>query len=91
MNYSLIIRPKRQTTFPNELLQKYDIGVGDSLVATDTGEGILLKPKKKIFLNALDEIQKIVKDSGILEEEMQRAAKEDRQNWAKSYGSKNVS
>lgn len=91
MNGTITIRTKRQATFPNKVLQKFDIVVGDSLDITTTDQVIILKPKKKIFLNALEEIEKIVRDSGIPEEDLQSAAREDRQNWARNYGSKNVS
>lgn len=91
MNYTLTIRPKRQVTFPNEVLRKFNIDVGDSLVISTTDQAIILKPKKQVFLNALEEIQKIVNDSGISEEELQRAAREDRKDWAKSYGPQNIS
>lgn len=83
MDYSLIIRSKRQATFPNELLKKYDIVVGDSLVATDTSEGILLKPKKQVAMDAFKELQKAFQESGIPESEFQDAIRKDREEYAR--------
>ncbi len=86
-NYTLNIRPKRQATFPAELLAKVGVAVGDQLVAEVSDSKILLKPKKQVALDALKEIQRIIKESGVPEEELQRAAQKDREKWAQKYAS----
>ncbi len=83
--YTLNIRPKRQATFPASLLEKVGVTVGDDLVAEIQGKEIVLKPKKKIAMDLLSEIQKIVRESGVPEEELQKAAQQDRKKWAQKY------
>ena len=84
-NYTLNIRPKRQATFPAELLAKIGVSVGDEIIAEVSGKQIVLKPKKKVALDALLEIQRIIRESGVSEAEMQKAAAEDRKKWARKY------
>ena len=75
MSYSLTIRPKRQVTLPNEILKQLGITVGDSVEIKVEGKKAVLKPKKQIALEALKEIQRIVRESGISEKEMQENAR----------------
>lgn len=84
-DYTLNIRPKRQATFPAELLAKVGVTVGDQLLAEISGQKIVLRPKKQIALDALVEIQRIIKESGVPEEKLQKAAQEDRKKWAQKY------
>lgn len=89
--YTIGIRPRRQATFPKALLKELDLEVGDKLVAEVKSNQVILKPKKQIFMDALAEIQRIVKESGIPEKEMQEAAINDRKKWAQKYAAKNLS
>ncbi len=90
--YTIDIRPRRQATFPQELLKEVGIDVGDKLVAEIRDKQIILKPRKQVFLDALKEIQRIVKASGVTEEELQKAAQLDRKRWAaQKYGLKSLS
>lgn len=80
--YTLNIRTKRQTTIPELLLQQVGLKVGDKLVATVKEESIILKPQKKVALDLLKEIQKIFKESGVPESEIQEAIRKDREKEA---------
>lgn len=84
--YTIDIRPRRQTTIPQALLQQVGVGVGDQLIASVENAAVVLKPKKQVFLNALKAIQKAFRESGIPESEFQEAIKRDREEYArKSY------
>lgn len=72
--YTIDIRPRRQTTLPKSLLEKVGAKVGDQFVATVKKNEIVLKAKKQIALNAFSELQRIVKESGVSEKEMQENA-----------------
>ena len=72
MAYTLNIMPRRQITLPNDLLKQMGVGVGDSLEIKLEGKKAVIKSKKQIALEALKEIQAIVKESGITEKEMLR-------------------
>ena len=79
MNYTIQIRPKRQATFPEPLLQAMGVGVGDSFEAKiNNNKEIVLKSKKQISLNALKELQKAFRESGITEKELQRDLEKQR-------------
>lgn len=89
--YTIDIRPRRQATLPRPLLKEVGIDVGDKLVAEVKDKKIILKPKKEVFLDLLKEIQRIVKESGVPEGEMQENLKKIRKEiYAKRY-SKSVS
>ena len=78
--YTLNIRPKRQATFPATLLQEVGLKVGDKLTAQVKDNEIILKPQKQVALDALKEIQRLVKESGVPEKEMQDNLNKIRQN-----------
>lgn len=82
-NYTLNIRPKRQATFPAELLAKVGIGVGDQFLAEVADKKIVLRPKKQIALDALKEIQKAFRESGISEKEMLESLKKEREEYVR--------
>lgn len=87
MTATLSIRPRRQITLPLEFLEAVGVSVGDRLEANLNGNQIVLKTKKDVFLDALAEIQKSVKASGVKEKVLQNAAKQQREQWAKQkYG-----
>ncbi len=85
--FTLNIRPRRQATFPKELLKQLDLKVGDKLIASTEGKKLILKPQKQIALDAFAQIQRIFKESGIPEKEFQEAIEKDREENAKSYNS----
>ncbi len=71
MSYTIDIRQRRQVTLPNEVLKQLGVAVGDSIEIKVEGKKAILKPKKQIALEVLKEIQRIVRESGISEKEMQ--------------------
>lgn len=81
--YTIDIRPRRQATIPEAILQQVGVGIGDQLVASVENETVVLKPKKQAFLDALKAIQKAVAQSGIPESEFQEAIKRDREAYAR--------
>lgn len=90
--YTINIRPRRQATFPKPLLETLGVGVGDMLIAETKDNTITLKPRKRQFLDLLKEIQRIVKESGVPESELQQAAREyRRQKSHESYASQSIS
>lgn len=72
--YTIDIRPRRQTTIPKALLEKVGAKVGDQFMATVKKNEIVLKAKRQFALDAFAELQRIVKESGISEKEMQESA-----------------
>ena len=91
MTATLSIRPRRQVTLPEKFLQAVGANVGDQLEADIKDNQIVLKTKKKIFLDALGEIQKAVKESGISEKEMQDSLKQIRRDIYEKKYSKGLS
>ncbi len=89
--YTIDIRPKRQATFPRALLEEVGANVGDKLEAKVDGKQIIIKPKKQVFLDALKEIQKAFKESGISEKEMQDNLKKIRQQIYEERYAQNIS
>lgn len=83
--YTLNIRPKRQITLPASLLVKIGASIGDELIAEIYDRQAVLKPKKKIFLDALCEIQAVIINSGVSEAELQKSAIQDRKKWSAKY------
>lgn len=82
-NYTLNIRPKRQATFPAELLAKIGVTVGDQLVAEVSDKKILLKPKKQVALDAFKALQKAVQESEVSEKEMLESLEKEREEYVR--------
>lgn len=72
--YIIDIRPRRQTTLPQSLLKEVGVTVGDKLLASVKEKKIILKAQKNIALDALGEIQRIVRDSDIPVKHIQKNA-----------------
>ena len=90
--YTIDIRPRRQATFPKKLLEELGLEVGDKLVASVKNKTLIMKTNKQVFMDTFDEIQRIVKESGITEEEIQKSLRETRQElYDKRYRSKGLS
>ncbi|HLF77086.1 MAG TPA: AbrB/MazE/SpoVT family DNA-binding domain-containing protein [Dehalococcoidia bacterium] len=64
------VREKRQVTLPAELLDALGIKPGDSFEANVEGDVLVMKPSKKAAMDALKEIRKVFKESGISLDEM---------------------
>ncbi len=69
----VVVRPKRQVTLPKEICRQLEITPGDTLEISFEDSKLVARPKKKIALEALGEIQQAFKRSGITEEELQQA------------------
>ena len=69
----VVVRPKRQVTLPKEICRQLEITPGDTLEISFEDSKLVARPKKKIALEALSEIQQAFKRSGITEAELQQA------------------
>ena len=49
METEIVVKKKGQTTIPVRIRKKFKIEKGTRLEVVETGEGILLKPKKSIW------------------------------------------
>ena len=71
----VVLRAKRQITLPKEVCDKLEIAPGDMLELILEGSALVARPKKVAALNALREIQKAFKRSGITETELQETGR----------------
>jgi len=86
---SIVLRPKRQVTIPGDICERLGIQPGDMLELTVEDSVLIARPKKKISMEALKEIQQAFKRSGITEEELLEAGRKVRQEVAREkYGSR---
>jgi AbrB family looped-hinge helix DNA binding protein len=86
----VIIRPKRQITLPREICEELEIGPGDRLELELNGSILMAKAKKAIALEALHEIREAFQRSGIKEEELQEASRQQRQKFAGEHHATNA-
>ncbi len=87
---SVLVRPKRQITLPNDICERLGIGPGDILEISVEDRVLIARPRKTLALEALDEIQRAFERSGISEEELQEAGRQVRQDIARErYGAEN--
>ena len=85
----IVLRPKRQMTLPREICEYLGIKAGDILEVTVKDSTILARPRKTVALEALREIQKVFRQSGITEQDIQTAGRQIRKEVAgKRYGSR---
>ncbi len=78
-----VLRPKRQVTLPKEICDQMGIQPGDVLELTVEDSTLIARPRKTVALEALKEIQKAFKRSGISEEELQESGRRIRQEVAR--------
>lgn len=88
MNYTVDIRPRRQVTIPNAILNQLGVGIGDSLEIEIQGKEAIVKPKKQVALDALKEIQRAFRNSKIPMSAFVNDAEEQRLEVAKSFPDK---
>ncbi len=79
----VVLRPKRQVTLPKEICDQMGIQPGDVLELTVEDSTLIARPRKMVALEALKEIQKAFKRSGISEEELQESGRRIRQEVAR--------
>jgi bifunctional DNA-binding transcriptional regulator/antitoxin component of YhaV-PrlF toxin-antitoxin module len=76
-----------QLEIPVEMLEKYGIQQGDRVVLTETPDGILVSSRKEVALRALEEMGRILRESGITLEELIESGREIRAEIAREkYG-----
>ena len=86
-NLDVTLRPRRQLTLPPQICEALGLEVGDRLEVSVTDEGVLVKPKKRLALNALAEIQRAFQEAGVTEEELQEEGRRVREELSRSrYG-----
>lgn len=78
--YTLDIRDRRQVTFPSEMLRLLGVGVGDSVEVRVKEKAAIIKPKKQIALEALEELQKAFSNIDIPEKQFLKDLDRQRQN-----------
>ena len=79
----VVLRPKRQVTLPKEICEELGIGPGDVLEVSVEDAIIVARPRKVAALEALREIQRAFRDSGMSGEEVQKAGRRMRQEVAR--------
>jgi len=72
------LREKRQITLPAELCDALGLRPGDSLDARVKGQTLVLTPSRKAALDALKELQRAVRESGVTLEELQEGGRQVR-------------
>ena len=81
------LRPRRQLTLPAEVCEALHLQVGDRLEISLADNGLLVKPKKSIALDALREIRRAFAASRLSEEELQEEGQKVRERLSRSrYG-----
>jgi AbrB family looped-hinge helix DNA binding protein len=83
----VVLRPKRQVTLPKEICEQLGISTGDILEVTIEDSAIVARPRRVVALQALREIQRAFKASGVTEAELQESGRRIRQEAARErYG-----
>ena len=81
------LRPRRQLTLPSEVCEVLGVQVGDELELSVADGALLMRPKKAIALEALEEIRRAFAESGITEAELQAEGRRIREQIARErYG-----
>jgi AbrB family looped-hinge helix DNA binding protein len=83
----VLLRPKRQVTLPRAVCEQLGIQPGDELELTVENCTLVARPRKKVALEALREIQRAFASSGVTEEELQEEGKKTRRQLSRGrYG-----
>jgi AbrB family looped-hinge helix DNA binding protein len=84
-----VVRPKRQVTIPKKLCDELGIEPGDTLVFSVENRVLIARTRKTVALEALREIRRAFKESGISEEELQEEGHRMRQEIVRErYGAR---
>jgi len=85
----IVIRDKRQITLPRKICEQLGVEPGDRLSLHVEGDKLVVKPRKSVALNALQELHRIFQASDINEKELLKTARRMRGSLArKMYGRK---
>ena len=83
----LTLRPRRQLTLPAEVCDVLGVQVGDRLEVSVVDGALLVRPKKAIALEALEEIRRAFAASRVTEEEVQAEGRRIREQLSRErYG-----
>jgi AbrB family looped-hinge helix DNA binding protein len=74
----IVLREKRQLTVPAELCDALGIKVGDSIDVEVKDGALYITPGRKASLDTLEEIWRIMAESGVTEEELLEGGREIR-------------
>jgi len=72
------VREKRQVTLPASICRELGIEPGDMLDATVDDGTLVIRPARKAALDALKELQRAVKESGVTLEELLEGGRQAR-------------
>lgn len=79
----IALRGKRQVTLPAELCKKLDLQPGDLLDAEVEDGKLVIRPARKAALDALKELQRAVRESGVTLEELLEGGRQVREELAR--------
>jgi bifunctional DNA-binding transcriptional regulator/antitoxin component of YhaV-PrlF toxin-antitoxin module len=86
-NLDITLRPRRQLTLPPQVCEALGLEIGDRLEVSVVDGGVFVKPKKQLALNALAEIERAFKETGLTEDELQQEGRRVREELSRSrYG-----
>jgi AbrB family looped-hinge helix DNA binding protein len=86
-NLDITLRPRRQLTLPAQVCEALGLEIGDRLEVSVVEGGMLVKPRKRLTLDALAEIHRAFQETGITEEELQEEGRRVRAELSRSrYG-----
>ncbi|MBI4493731.1 MAG: AbrB/MazE/SpoVT family DNA-binding domain-containing protein [Chloroflexi bacterium] len=85
LTVDVTLRPRRRVTLPADVCEALGLQVGDRLEISVTDEGLVVKPKKTVALQALREIQRAFAASGISEQELQEEARAIRERLSRAH------
>jgi AbrB family looped-hinge helix DNA binding protein len=81
----ITLREKRQVTLPSQLTEAIGVEPGDILEAQIRDGEIVLRPSRKAALDALKELQRAIRESGVTLEELIEGGKQVRKELFREY------
>jgi AbrB family looped-hinge helix DNA binding protein len=86
-SFEATLRPRRQITLPGQVCEALGIDVGDRVELELREDGVYMRPKRALALDALREIQRAFATTGIDEEELGKELHRAREQSSRSrYG-----
>ena len=73
------LREKRQLTLPASLCHELGLEAGDLLDASIEGDKIIIRPRRKAAVDALAEVRRAIRESGVTLEELVDGGREVRE------------
>jgi AbrB family looped-hinge helix DNA binding protein len=81
----IVLRDKRQLTLPRDICEQLGIGPGDQLTVYVEDGVLVAKPNKAVALEALRELRKSFKDSGVSLKDLLENGRRIRKELVKEY------